>query len=72
MAKELVKEIMKVTIRSISRKKNRKMITMVRVDPIEVMNNTHLLMSSHPIIGKNNNNSAGHYARRENLIEQIT
>ena len=59
MARIMVKEMMEAMIRKISRKKE-KIMMVVMVDPIEVMENRHLLMKISTTSSKNSNNSMGH------------
>ena len=68
---EMVKVIIVVTIKKISRKK-KKIITMVMVAPIEAMNNRCLLMKTSATAIKHNSQSMGHCRRRENLVNRLT
>ena len=68
---EMVKVMIVVTIKKISRK-NKKIITMVMVAPIEAMTNRFLLMKISTTAIKHNSQSMGHYKRRENPVNRLT
>ena len=69
--KAMAMDTMEVMVKTISCKKE-KMITVVMVDPIEAMDNKHLLMRTSTTTRKNNNNNVHHNTKRRKLAKQLT